>query len=95
MHARFVPPSYRKELLLKLQRLHQGPMSVNDYFKELEYKMRRFETKETNKDKIKRFVCGLKRDIQDQVELYQYSTLENVFTLVLGIEIQLKRKRRA
>jgi len=57
--------------------------------------MRRVEIKETNKEKIKRFVSGLRRDIKDQVELYKYSTLENVFTLALGIEIQLKRKRRA
>jgi len=95
MRTRFFPPSYRKELLLKLQRLHQGPMSVSEYFKELESQMHRVEIKETNKEKIKRFVSGLRRDIQDQVELYEYSTLENVFTLALGIEIQLKRKRRA
>ena len=66
MRARFFPPSYRKELLLKLLRLHQGPMSVHAYFKELESQMRRVEIKETNKEKIKRFVSGLKRDIQDQ-----------------------------
>ena len=95
MRARFVPPSYRKELIMKLQRLHQGPMSVTEYFKELESQMRRVEIKETNKEKIKRFVSGLRRDIKDQVELYEYSTLENVFTLALGIEIQLKIKRRA
>jgi len=80
---------------MKLQRLHQGPMSVNEYFKELESQMRRVEIKETNKEKIKKFVSGLRRDIKDQVELYEYSTLENVLTLALGIEIQLKRKRRA
>jgi len=57
--------------------------------------MRRVEIKETKKEKIKRFVNSLRRDIQDQVELYEYSTLENVFTFALGIEIQLKRKRRA
>ena len=95
MRARFVPPSYRKELLLKLQRPHQGSMSVSEYFKELESQMRRVEIKETNKEKIKRFVSGLRRDIKDQGELYEYSTVENVFTLALGIEIQLKRKRRA
>ena len=70
-------------------------MSVSEYFKELESQMRRVGIKETNKEKLKRFVSGLRRDIQDQVELYEYSTLENVFTLALGIEIQLKRKRRA
>ena len=73
---------------MKLQRLHQGPMSVNEYFKELESQMRRVEIKETNKEKIKKFVSGLRRDIKDQVELYEYSTLENVLTLALGIEIQ-------
>jgi len=88
MHVRFVPPSYRKELLLKLQRLHQGFVSVSEYFKELESQMRRIEVNETNKEKIKRFVSGLRRDIQDQVELYEYSTLENVFTFAFGIEIQ-------
>ena len=57
--------------------------------------MHRVEIKETNKEKIKRFVSGLRRDIQDQVELYEYSILENVFTLAFEIAIQLKRKRRA
>jgi len=36
MRTIFVPPHYRKELLLKLQRLHQGTQSVDAYFKELE-----------------------------------------------------------
>ena len=36
MCARFVPPHYRKELLLKLIWLHQRPMSVDEYFKDLE-----------------------------------------------------------
>ena len=39
-------------------------------------------------------MSGLRRDIQDQVELYEYSTLENIFTLALRIEIQLKRKKK-
>ena len=34
MRAEFVPPYYRKELLLKLQRLHQGPKTVDEYFKD-------------------------------------------------------------
>jgi len=56
--------------------------------------MLRVGIKETKKEKIKRFINGLRIDIKDQVELYEYSTLENVFTLALGIKIQLKRKRR-
>ena len=34
MRERFVPPHYRKELLLKLQRLQQGNRSVDEYFKD-------------------------------------------------------------
>jgi len=44
---------------------------------------------------MKRFVIGLRRDIQDQVELYEYFTLQNVFTLALRIETHLKRKNRS
>ena len=36
MRDRFVPPHFRKDLLLKLQRLHQGTLSVDAYFKELD-----------------------------------------------------------
>ena len=36
MRDRFVPPHFRKDLLLKLERLHQGTLSVDAYFKELD-----------------------------------------------------------
>jgi hypothetical protein len=35
MRARFVPPSYRRDLQKKLQRLDQGDMSVQEYYQEL------------------------------------------------------------
>ena len=35
MRAKFVPPHYRKELLLNLQRIHEGTQSVDAYFKEV------------------------------------------------------------
>ena len=36
MRKRFVPPHYRKELLLKLQWLHQVYRSLDKYFKDIE-----------------------------------------------------------
>ena len=36
MRARFVPSYYRRETLLKLQRLQQGSMCVDDYYKLME-----------------------------------------------------------
>jgi len=41
MCARFVPP-HRKKHLLKLQRLHQGPRTVKEYFKDLETTLTKF-----------------------------------------------------
>jgi len=36
MRARFVPSYYRRETLLKLQRLQQGSMCVDEYYKMME-----------------------------------------------------------
>jgi len=81
--------------LLKPQRLHQGPMCVSEYFKELESQMFRVGIKETKKEKMKRFLNGLRRDILYQVELYEYVTLENLFILVFKIKTHLKIKNKA
>jgi len=83
MHARFVPPHYRKELLLKLQRLHQGTQSVDAYFKELETILIKIDMHESEESKMTRFVSGLRRDIQDLVELYEYSSLEKLVHLAI------------
>jgi len=71
MRARFVPPHYKKEILLKLQRLHQGTQSVDAYFKELETILIRIDMHESEESKMARFVSGLRKDIQDVVELYE------------------------
>jgi len=71
MRARFVPPPYRKELLLKLQRLHQEPRTVEEYFKDLETTLTKINMHDNEESKIARFVSGLRREIQDIIELYE------------------------
>ena len=61
MRARFVPPHYRKLLLLKLQRLQQGPRSVDEYYKDLETTLTIIDLHENEDSKITRFVSGLRR----------------------------------
>src|SRR5438128_6941473 len=36
MRARFIPPSYRRDLLKKLQHFDQGDMSMQEYYQELQ-----------------------------------------------------------
>jgi len=80
MRMRFVPPPYRKELLLKLQRLHQGPRTIDEYFKDLETTLTKINMHDNEESKIAKFVSDLRREIQDIVELYEYSSLKKWFT---------------
>jgi len=63
MRARFVSPYYRKDLLLKLQSFHQGTLSVDAYFKELETLLTNINMHESEEFKMACFVSGLKREI--------------------------------
>jgi len=79
---RFVPPHYRRELLLKLQRLHQGPRMVDEYFKDLKTTLTKINMHDSEEPKIARFVSGLRREIQNIVEIYENTSLENLVHLV-------------
>ncbi|XP_068486692.1 uncharacterized protein [Phaseolus vulgaris] len=92
MRAQFVPPHYRNELLLKLQRLHQGPRSMDEYFKDLEVTLIKINMHESEESKIVRFVSGLRREIQNVVELYEYTSLKKLVHLAVKVESQLLRK---
>jgi len=61
MRVRFFPPHYRKELLLKLQRLQQGTQSVDDYFKELETTLTKVDKHESEESKMARFCKWLEK----------------------------------
>jgi len=93
MRIRFVPPHFRKDLLLKLQRLQQGTLSVDAYFKELETLLIKVAMNDSEEAKIARFVSGLRRDIQNVVELHEYSSLQNLVHLAIKIETQILKKK--
>ena len=86
MRVQFLPPSYRKELLLKFQRLHEGPRMVDEYFKDLETTLTKINMHDNEEPKIARFVSGLRREIQDIVELYEYSSLKKLVHLAITVE---------
>ena len=92
MHARFVPPPCRKELLLKLQRLHQGSRTVDEYFKDLETTLTKINMHDSEESKITRFVSGLKREIKDAVEFYEYSSLRMLVHLAIKVESHILTK---
>ena len=92
MRARFVPPHFKKDLLLKLQRLHQGTLSVDGYFKELDTLLIKVDMHESDEAKMARFVSALRRKIQDVVEIHEYSSLETLVYLAIKVKSQIARK---
>jgi len=78
--------------MLKFQRFQQGTLSVDAYFKELETLLLKVHMKEIEEAMIDRFVSGLRRDIQDIVELQEYSSLGSLLHLVMKVESQLAKK---
>ena len=78
--------------MLKLQRFQQGTLSVDAYFKELETLLLKVDMDESEEAKIASFVSGLRRDIQDVVELQEYSSLGSLVHLAIKVESQLAKK---
>ena len=81
---------------MKLQRLQQWSICVKEYFKLMESMLLKVGLQdEHEEEKVTRFVSSLRREIQDVVDLYEYSTLSKVLHLTLKVENQLKRKQKA
>ena len=92
MRRRFVPNHYYRELYQRLQSLKQGSMCVEDYHKEMEIAMIRANIEEDREATMARFLCGLNKDIANQVELQHYVELEDMVHMAMKIEKQLKSK---
>ncbi|XP_010221635.1 PREDICTED: uncharacterized protein LOC104575983 [Tinamus guttatus] len=94
MRARFVPPSYRRDLRKKLQRLDQGDMSVQEYYQELQKGMLRCGVVEDPEDQMVRFYGGLRREIQDIVDYKEYHSIQRLFHLSMLAEKELQGRQQ-
>ena len=92
MRRRFVPPHFRKDLMLKLQQFQQGTLSVDAYYREFETLLPKVDLKESEEAMIARFVSAQRKDIQDIVELQEYSSLDSLVHLAMKVEAQLAKK---
>ncbi|RDX88679.1 hypothetical protein CR513_29698, partial [Mucuna pruriens] len=91
MRETFVPSSYIWDLHVKLQRLHQGPYSVEEYHKEMKMDLLRAQIKESEEATVTQFLHGLKREIQDVVELQHCRSLSELVHQAINAEMQLRR----
>ncbi|RDX83557.1 hypothetical protein CR513_35517, partial [Mucuna pruriens] len=88
LRARFVS-SYARDLCNKLQRMHQGSKSVEEYFKEMKFALMRTNILESNEATMARFLHGLNREVQDAIELYHYNFLDDLVHQALDLSHKL------
>jgi hypothetical protein len=78
MKRRFVPLSYERDLMNRLQTLRQGKRSVDEYFKEMELLLVQTGTRESMESKMARFLGGINEEIAGFVEMFPYHTLQDL-----------------
>lgn len=92
LRRRHIPSYYHRELMDKLQRLHQNKMKVEEYRQKMELYMMRAGIRESEDTTIARFLSGLSLEIRDRVELLPYQDLNDLVQLCIKVEQQILRK---
>jgi hypothetical protein len=92
MKRRFVPLSYERDLMNRLQTLRQGKRSVEEYFKEMELLLVWTGTRESMESKMARFLGGLNEEIAGFVEMFPYHTLQDLVDQAMRTERKIQQE---
>nr|KYP31120.1 hypothetical protein KK1_048931 [Cajanus cajan] len=92
LRRRHIPSYYTRELINKLQRLHQRNMTVEEYRQTMELYLMRAGIREEENITIARFLSGLTFEMRDKVELLPYRDLNDLVQLCIKVEQQNLRK---
>jgi len=86
LKSKFLPSHYIQDNYLKLHRLRQGTMSVEEYTREFEQLLLKCDLKEDDAQTMVRFLSGLNEHIAHVVELHPYATLDELSSLAYKVE---------
>jgi hypothetical protein len=93
MKAKFIPRDYQITLFRRMQNLRQKLMSVKKYTEEF-YKINiRAGHRESDDEKVARYMNGLRYDIQDEMSMMTIWTVEDAYQMALKAEEKLSRKQ--
>nr|KYP33655.1 hypothetical protein KK1_045478 [Cajanus cajan] len=92
LRRRHIPSYYTRELINKLQRIHQKNMTVEEYRQTMELYLMRAGIREEEDITIARFLSGLTFEIRDKVELLPYRDLNDLVQLCIKVEQKNLRK---
>jgi hypothetical protein len=93
MKAKFIPRDYQITLFRRMQNLRQKLMTMKEYTKEF-YKLNiRAGHRESDDEKVFRYMNGLRYDIQDEMSMVTIRTVEDAYQMALKDEEKLSQKQ--
>ena len=91
LKTKFIPADYELELLKRLQNLNNKDMTVKDYTEEF-YKLTiRSRHRELSKEKVARYINGLRFNIQDEIGMLKISSVDDAYQYALRAEEETSR----
>jgi hypothetical protein len=93
MKAKFIPKDYQISPFWRMQNLRQKLMSVKEYIEEF-YKINiRVGRRESDDEKVARYMNGLRYDIQYEMSMIIIRNVEDAYQMALKVEEKLSRKK--
>jgi hypothetical protein len=93
MKAKFIPKDYQITLFRRMQNLRQKLMTVKEYTEEFYRINIRAGHRESDDEKVARYMNGLRYDIQDEMSMMTIRTVEDAYQMALKAEEKLSRKQ--
>jgi hypothetical protein len=91
--ANFIPRDYQITLFRRIQNLRQKLMTVKEYTEEF-YKLNiRDGHRESDDEKVARYLNGLRYNIQDELSMLTIRTVEDAYQMALKAEEKLSCKK--
>jgi hypothetical protein len=95
MKAKFIPRDYQISLFRRMQNLRQKLMTVKEYTEEFYRLNIRAGHRESNDEKVARYMNGLRYEIQDEMSMETIRTVEDAYQMALKAEEKLSRKQES
>ena len=93
MKVKFIPRDYQINLFRRMQNLRQKLMTVKEYTEEFYRLNIRAGHRESDDEKVARYLNGLRYDIQDELSMTTIRTIEDAYQMALKAEEKLSRKQ--
>jgi hypothetical protein len=93
MKVKFIPRDYQITLFRRMRNLRQKLMTVKEYTEEFYRLNIRAGHRESDDEKVSRYMTGLRYDIQDKMSMVTIRMVEDAYQMALKAEDKLSRKQ--